>query len=237
MSTDAPLHLSDLEKYLSQLAKEYKKMGGRHRPIEIIIVGGAAIVLSYRFRLTTTDVDILPTYSVLFDAAKKIRDANHLSDDWINADFRFTKTFTLNLVKYSTFYKTYNQVLNVRVVKREYLIVMKLYSFRSYKYDISDISGILYEHHIKRDDITYNQIDKAVKNLYGGWKDFKPEAIRFIKELLDSKDYKKKYKDIREKEKSNRQIIETAINNHPELPVGKLTAEEIIAKYKKKTKL
>lgn len=236
MSTNAPLHLSDLEKYLSQLAKEYKKMGGRNHPIEIVIVGGAAIVLSYRFRLTTTDVDILPTYSVLFDAAKKIRDTNHLSDDWINADFRFTKTFTLNLVKYSSFYKTYNQVLDVRVIKREYLIAMKLYSFRNYKYDISDISGILYEHHIKHDEITYNQIDEAVKNLYEGWKDFKPEAIRFIKELLN-KDYKKEYQNTREKEKSNRQIIETTINNHPELTTGKLTAEEIIAKYKNKTKL
>lgn len=237
MSIDAPLHLSDLEKYLSQLAKEYKKLGGRHHPIEIVIVGGAAIVLSYRFRLSTTDVDILPTYSAIFDAAKKIRDVNHLSDDWINADFRFTKTFTLNLVKYSSFYKTYNQVLDVRVIKREYLIAMKLYSFRNYKYDISDISGILYEHHIKHDEITYDQIDKAVKDLYGGWKDFKLEAIRFIKELLNRKDYKKEYLNIREKEKNNRQIIEIAINNHPELPVGKLTAEEIIAKYKKKTKL
>lgn len=237
MSTDTQLHLSDLEKYLSQLAKEYKKMGGRHRPIEIVVVGGAAIVLSYRFRLTTTDVDILPTYSVLFDAAKKIRDTNHLSDDWINADFRFTKTFTLNLVKYSSFYKTYNQVLDVRVIKREYLIAMKLYSFRSYKYDISDISGVLYEHHIKGDAITYDQIDKAVKDLYGGWNDFKPEAIHFIKELLNSQNYKKRYADIREEEKKNRRTIEIAINSHPELPVGKLTAEEIIAKYKKKSKL
>ena len=35
--------------YLKELAKEYRKLGGKHTPGEIIIVGGSSIMLNYLF--------------------------------------------------------------------------------------------------------------------------------------------------------------------------------------------
>jgi hypothetical protein len=44
---------------------------------------------------------------------------------------------------------------------------MKLMAFRPYKHDRSDIAGILNEEKIKGTPIRFEDIDKAIKNLYG----------------------------------------------------------------------
>lgn len=40
----------NLETYLKELAKEYRKLGGKGMPAEIILIGGAAIIANYGFR-------------------------------------------------------------------------------------------------------------------------------------------------------------------------------------------
>lgn len=47
----------NLDMILKELAKEYKKLGGKAMPAEIILIGGAAIIENYVFRDMTTDVD------------------------------------------------------------------------------------------------------------------------------------------------------------------------------------
>lgn len=45
--------------YLNELAKEYRKINGKHTPAEITSVGGAAILAKYGFRDKTYDVDAM----------------------------------------------------------------------------------------------------------------------------------------------------------------------------------
>ena len=59
----------NLDRYLNELSKEYKRLGGRNVPVEIILIGGAAVIERYGFREMTTDVDaIVPAASIMKDA-------------------------------------------------------------------------------------------------------------------------------------------------------------------------
>lgn len=44
----------NLDEYLKEVAKEYRKMGGKSMPAEIILIGGAAVIANYGFREMTT---------------------------------------------------------------------------------------------------------------------------------------------------------------------------------------
>lgn len=63
----------------------------------------------------------------------------------------------------------FSNILNIRIMNREYLIAMKLKSFRYYKNDISDIIEILKEHQDRNNLISLQEICTAVENLYGDW--------------------------------------------------------------------
>ncbi|MCQ2796480.1 MAG: DUF6036 family nucleotidyltransferase [Bacilli bacterium] len=179
MSINNELTKKELNLYLNELSKQYKKLGGRRVPCELIIVGGAAIVLNYNFRLSTTDIDAFgDTHSILKEAIRKVEDKFNLSDDWLNTDFLFSSSFSKRLVEVSIPYKTFNQVLNVRTISREYLIAMKLYAFRNYKYDKSDIIGIINEEN-KKKPVTFNEIKKAVIKLYGDYNKISKSAQTF----------------------------------------------------------
>lgn len=137
----------NLNLYLNELSKEYKKLGGRKVPVEIILIGGAAIIENYGFREMTTDIDaILPAVSIMKEAINRVGDRFGLPNGWLNADFTKTDSYSRQLSQYSVPYKTFNQVLNIRTVAGEYLIAMKLRAGRKYKNDFSDIVGILAEH-------------------------------------------------------------------------------------------
>ena len=63
----------NLSMYLSELSKEYKRLGGRKIPVEIILIGGAAIIESYGFREMTTDIDaLLPSVSIMKEAINHV---------------------------------------------------------------------------------------------------------------------------------------------------------------------
>lgn len=44
--------------YLKELAKEYKKRN-KNVPAELILVGGASVLINYGFREMTTDIDAI----------------------------------------------------------------------------------------------------------------------------------------------------------------------------------
>lgn len=56
-----------------------------------------------------------------------------LSADWLNSDFKQSSSYSGQLVAVSKYYRTFNQVLDVRIVDDKYLIAMKLKSFRHIK--------------------------------------------------------------------------------------------------------
>ena len=192
----------NLDLYLKELAKEYKKLVGRNMPAEIILIGGAAIIESYGFRDMTTDVDaIISAASAMKDAINRIGDRYDLPNGWMNADFQKTESYSSKLLQYSSFYRTFNQVLNVRVVTGEYLVAMKLRAFRQYKNDLSDIIGVLAEHEKRGDPMTFERIEKAVTDLYGSWDNCPKGAKDFIANTLSAGNYEKVYELVRQNEK------------------------------------
>ena len=192
----------NLDLYLKELAKEYKKLVGRNMPAEIILIGGATVIENYGFRDMTTDVDaIISASSSMNDAINRIGDRFDLPNGWLNADFQRTGSYSSKLLQYSTFYRTFNQVLNVRVITGEYLIAMKLRAFRQYKNDLSDIIGVLAEHEKRGDPMTFERIEKAVTDLYSSWDDFPNGAKDFIVNTLSAGNYEKVYELVRQNEK------------------------------------
>ena len=187
--------------FFRDLSREYKRLGGKNIPVEIILIGGAAIIESYGFREMTTDIDaILPDVSIMREAINRVRDMHKLPKGWLNADFMKTASWSPKLRQYSVAYRTFNQVLNIRMVTGEYLIAMKLRSGRQYKNDLSDIIGILAEQKKMGSPITMEQIELAVTNLYGGWDGFSEESRQYIQQILAITDYQKAYDTVRNSE-------------------------------------
>jgi len=47
MSVENMFNKKKLEKYLISLSKEFKKLNGSRMPAEIVLIGGAAVLLRY----------------------------------------------------------------------------------------------------------------------------------------------------------------------------------------------
>lgn len=198
----------NLDNYLKELAKEYRKLGGKNMPAEIVLVGGAAILISYGFRDMTTDVDaIVRASSSMKDAINLVGDKFDLPNNWLNKDFMKTSSYSPKLDEVSVYYKSFYGVLTVRTVKDEHLIAMKLRSGRKYKNDLSDIIGILAEHERNNDPLTLDVINKAVKVLYGDWEDFPKDSKSFIENALKNGGYEEIYQSVKAEEKQSKELL------------------------------
>lgn len=195
MSADKiSLNKESMDKYLKEVAKEYKRMGGRNVPAELILIGGASIVINYGFRGSTYDIDaMILAASCMKDAINNVTDKFNLNNGWLNDSFKNTDSYTSKLAQYSKHYKTFSNVLNIRTVSDEYLLAMKLVAYRPYKHDISDIVGILLEHEKRGNPLTFDKIDTAVHNLYDGWDRISKEAQDILREILSSKNLEELY--------------------------------------------
>lgn len=208
----------NIDLYFKELSKEYKRLGGRNTPIEIVLIGGAAIIESYAFRNMTTDIDaIIPKLGIFKDAINFVGDKYGLPNGWLNADFMKTSSYSPFLPAYSKPYKTFNQVLNIRYVTGEYLIAMKLRSGRQYKNDLSDIAGILAEHKRQGHPITMEEINEAIINLYGSWDGIDEKSISFINAMLKDQKYEEAYIAIRDNEQSAKSMLITFRDKYPGL--------------------
>jgi len=119
----------NLDEYLKELGKEFRKQNGKTMTGEIILIGGAAILANYHFRHATMDIDaVIRATSVMKDAINTVGDKYGLPNGWLNDDFKNTTSYTDKLFQYSKYYKTFSNVLRVRTVSAEYLISMKLMS-------------------------------------------------------------------------------------------------------------
>ena len=79
-------------------------------------------------------------------------------------------------------------MLEVRTIRAEYLIAMKLVSGRRYKKDLSDIIGILYEQQKQSKPVTLEMIDRAVLELYNSWDSVDTYAKAVLEKALASDD-------------------------------------------------
>ena len=56
---EIPFSKDNLDNYLKELAKEFRKINGSRTSAEITLIGGAAVLVNYGFREMTYDVDAL----------------------------------------------------------------------------------------------------------------------------------------------------------------------------------
>lgn len=224
----------NLNTYLKELGKEYKKINGKSVPAEIILIGGAAILANYGFREMTTDVDaVIHAVSSMKEAVNHVGDKYNLPNGWLNADFMKTDSYSSKLDQYSVYYREFSNVLTVRTVSAEYLIAMKLCSGRKYKKDLSDVIGILAEHEKRGEPITMERIDKAVTDLYGSWEKISEDSRNFIQEAMEKGNFEKAYDEISAEEAKAKGLL---INFEQDYPGVTNTANvnDILKNLKKK---
>lgn len=230
MFVDKGFTKENLDYYLKELAKEFRKRNGKNMPAEIVLVGGAAIVANYGFRQMTYDIDaVITASSAMKDAVNIVGDRFGLPNGWLNADFKNTSSYSPKLSQYSKYYRTYSNVLNIRTISAEYLIAMKLMSGRRYKKDLSDIIGILSEQKRMGESLSYQQIDCAVRNLYGGWDNISEYAIQVLKAALDSENLKELFMEQEREEALSKQAM-LQVQKYEGEKVKESNVDEIIQK-------
>ncbi len=236
MSTDnqKTFNKENLDLYLKELGKEYRKLVGKGMPTEIILIGGAAILANYGFREMTTDVDaVIKAASSMKDAINKVGDKFNLPNGWLNADFMKTSSYTPKLSDYSVYYKEFSNVLQVRTVSAEYLIAMKLMAGRKYKNDLSDIVGILAEHEKQDKAITLEMIKTAVTNLYGGWDKLTSDSRDFIEDIMENGNFEQLYKTVSDEEKKSKETLLEFQQDYPGVTTTE-NVDSILSNLKKK---
>lgn len=215
MSIEVPFTKDNLEYYLKELSKEYKKRS-RGTPAEMILVGGASVIINYQFRSSSYDIDAaFDSSSIMKEAINAVGDKFGLPNGWVNDDFRKTSSYTPRLVQYSEYYKTFSGVLTIRTVKAEYLVAMKLVSGRQYKKDLSDIAGILYEQQLSGNPLSYGSIDKAVCNLYGCWDCVSDYARELLERILTCGDLQKLFVELSEDETAAKNALAEIDRKYP----------------------
>lgn len=160
------LSKQNIDSIFFDIAKQLKKkLKGRRFSYELIVVGGASILLNYSFRMSTIDIDCVDVNDALMnEIINEVGDKYNLPVGWINTDFLKTSSYSTKLIQYSSFYKSYlNDTLIIRTIKDEYLIAMKVISARKYKNDYSDIYGIIKE----KPSLSLDSVLTAINQLYG----------------------------------------------------------------------
>jgi len=179
------LSKEQIDNLFFEIAKELKKqLKGRKFTYELIVVGGASILLNYSFRNSTVDIDCVDINDALMnEIINEVGDKHNLPVGWINTDFLKTNSYSAKLIQYSSFYKSYlRDTLIVRTIKDEYLIAMKVVSARKYKNDYSDIYGIIKE----KQNLSLDTILKAIEQLYGPSITIDKDMMAFLNTLFEN---------------------------------------------------
>ena len=225
----------NIDTYLKAVAKEYRKQIGKGMPAEMILIGGASVLVNYGFRDMTTDIDaVIMAASAMKDVINRVGDEYGLPSGWLNQDFMKTESYSPNLRHYSVYYKTFSNVLTIRTVSTEYLIAMKLRSGRQYKSDLSDILGILADHEKAGSSISLVQIQKAVSDLYGNWKELPQPSQNFIINVMKDGHFANLYEQAVNGEKEARSLLDSFDLIYPDVINGQ-NVDVIVESLQKKT--
>lgn len=205
-----------LDVYLKEVAKEYRKQAGKSIPAELILIGGASVLINYGFRNMTTNVDaLIQASSVMTDAINRVGDRYGLPNGWLNSDFTRTESYSTYLSQYSEYYKTFSNVVTIRTISAEYLIAMKLRSGRLYKRDLSDVLGILAEHEKSQTPISLERIRKAVVDLYGSWDALSEASQTFIENVMTDGHFEAIYSQVVDDEDNAKVLLKQFENDYP----------------------
>ena len=236
MSSDHTVEFTkeNIDTYLKEVAKEYRKQVGKGMPAELILIGGASVLINYGFREMTTDIDaLIQAASGMKDAINRVGDRFGLPNGWLNADFKNTDSYTPKLLQFSKYHKTYSNVLTIRTVSAEYLIAMKLRSGRQYKSDLSDVLGILYEHEKMEKPISMEQIQKAVTDLYDDWASLSEQSRTFIESVMQNGNFGDLYEKTLSGEKEAKDLLIHFEQDYPGA-TKESNANDIIANLRKR---
>ena len=224
----------NLDTYLKEVAREYRRLAGKGMPAELILIGGASILINYGFRGMTTDIDaLILASSAMEDAILRVEEKFDLPHGWLNADFTRTESYTPKLKEYSVYYRQYANVLTLRTVSAEYLVAMKLRSGRQYKNDLSDVLGILAEHEKRRTPLTMEQIKKAVCDLYGDWNALTEKSQRFMEDVMNDGHFDALYQQVSASEQDAYNALLRFEKNYPGV-TNEANVDEIIKSLQKK---
>lgn len=132
------MNKQDIEKYLRMLGQELL-----HRQVtgEILLVGGAVMLLKVQNRETTKDIDayfVTGQAEIIREAAQAIADREGLAQDWINdaaKGFFYTQPSTEQWAEYPG--------LRVYMPSLDYIFAMKVVAGRPQ--DIDDIKALAQE--------------------------------------------------------------------------------------------
>ena len=234
MSIEMVFTRQTLETYLKELAKEFKKRGGGTRA-EMILVGGASVIINYGFRAASYDVDATYDFpSVMKEAINAIADRYGLPNGWVNDDFKKTSSYTDKIVLYSEYYRTFSGVLEIRTVRAEYLVAMKLVSGRQYKKDLSDVAGIIFEQKMAGKPLNMEMIDKAMANLYGDWSLVSEYARTILDRILACDDLEKLFVELSDDEVTAREALSEVVRKYPGIANRDNVDDVIAAALKRK---
>ncbi len=237
MSSEIPFTKDNLDRYLKALAKEYRNLNGKSVPAEIILIGGASVLINYDFRERTYDMDaIIHASSAMRDAINHVGDKYGLPSGWINDDFKKTDSYTQKIEQYSKYYRTYSNIVTFRTVSEEYLVAMKMRSGRGYKNDRSDIIGILNAQEQKGEPLTIDMIRRAVTELYGSYDVISKDMRELVEQALSDKQYEDLFILVRNTELENRGILIEYKERKPDAISSKNVSEVLEALRKKKDK-
>ena len=236
MSSDKQTEFTkeNIDTYLKEIAKEYRKQIGKKMPAELILIGGASVLINYGFRDMTTDIDaLIQAASAIKDIINRVGDRYELPAGWLNDDFKNTVSYSPALIQYSKLYKEFSNVLTVRTVSSEYLIAMKLRSGRQFKHDLSDVLGILAEHEKNGSAVTMAQIQKAVSDLYGDWNVLPETSRNFISNVMQDGHFEQLYLQTASGEEETEKLLIRFEHDYPGI-AKESNVDEIAGKLQKK---
>lgn len=174
------MNKSDIDTYLEALSQSLLEQFGDECHVELVLVGGAVILLNHSFRESTMDIDAFSRGTHLLNSAiGEVAQKMELNTDWLNFNVRVTQSYTDKLAENATLYKVFNRVLVVRLANTVDLVCMKLVAYRPDSHDITDIEGLLESGNIK-----YSDIDKAMCYLYDDWSRVPIDAQLYIEKRL-----------------------------------------------------
>ena len=180
--------------------------------MEIILVGGAAIVAKHHFRHSTKDVDAwLFSEQRLSQAIRQVGERFGFSPRWLNQDFVKTASFSQKLREVSVHYRTFQSILEVRVIQGSDLIAMKLMAGRRYKNDLSDIVGVLMDYEEQDQSLSINQILHSIQSLYGISELPDVSLMKWLEDIMQQGHYRELYDQVRTEEISNQSVVIEAI--------------------------
>lgn len=172
------LTIDNLDNIFMELSKYVKE------PTNIVVCGGASMVINYKSRMSTNDVDCLILNEKIKMIADSIASDFSLDCDWLNDNVCVTKSYSGKLLEHVTHYKTFGK-LTVDCVSGLPLLCMKLVSWRELSNDYDDCKHLIDN---MKSYITLQDVYTMLEELYGS-SVISVDAEKFLKYEFGSSEF------------------------------------------------